>query len=291
MSDQNPKKVWTTLVTNTKYMPGVLTLDYSLKRVNSKYPLVVLYTDSFEEEGHRILDERKIRKQHVKYLLPTSHKDYTDNPRFYDCWSKLQPFSLVEYERVGQLDSDMVVTQNMDELMDIPLDVDTKAFAATHACVCNPFNKASYPKDWIPENCPYTHYHKFEYKNHWEGPPCDTGLSMCNGGLQIVLPSKRNFERILNALDSDKTAKYEFSDQSLLSDVFRNCWVPLSYKYNALKTLKWVHGDVWEDESVKNIHYIITPKPWDEDETFEDTTNTFGVWHAINNERLAAESV
>ncbi|KAJ5404050.1 glycosyl transferase family protein [Penicillium cosmopolitanum] len=40
-------KVWTTLITNTAYLSGLLTLDYSLKRAGSKYPLVVLYTDSF----------------------------------------------------------------------------------------------------------------------------------------------------------------------------------------------------------------------------------------------------
>lgn len=72
--------------------------------------------------------------------------------RFYDCWSKLTPFSLVEYERVVQLDSDMLVRRNMDELMDIELDVPEeegrRVFAASHACVCNPLHKVHYPKDW-----------------------------------------------------------------------------------------------------------------------------------------------
>ena len=62
---------------------------------------------------------------------------------------KLQPFSLVEYERVVQLDSDMILRKNMDELMDLALDVEgDRVFAASHACVCNPLKKAHYPKDW-----------------------------------------------------------------------------------------------------------------------------------------------
>ena len=146
--------VWTTLITNTNYLSGLLTLDYSLKKVHSKYPLVALYTDSFPAEGHAALDARGILKKHVPYLLPSVSKDYANDVRFYDCWSKLTPFSLVEYERVVQLDSDMVALHNMDELMDLELDAPELAgtgervFAASHACVCNPLKKPHYPKDW-----------------------------------------------------------------------------------------------------------------------------------------------
>lgn len=281
------KKVWTTLVTNTKYMDGVLTLAYSLQKVGSKYPLVVLYTDAFSPEGHYELDKRGIYKRHIKYLLPTEHKDYENDSRFYDCWSKLQPFSLTEFDLVCQLDSDMVVTQNMDELLDdISLDVEKAPFAAAHACVCNPYHKKHYPANWIPENCPYTKY--TTGPEDWSGPPCSSGLAMCNGGLQVVIPSKRNYDKIVAALDSSsKTSGYDFADQSLLSDVFRGLWIPLSYKYNALKTLRNIHKNVWDDNEVKNIHYILTPKPWDD---AEDDTGTFPAWRRINDERLALEA-
>lgn len=146
--------VWTTLITNTAYLTGLLTLDHSLKKHKSAYPLVALYTDTFPPEGHKALDDRGIAKKHVKYLLPKLHKDFTNDPRFYDCWSKLTPFSLVEYDRVVQLDSDMLVLRNMDELMELELDAPSmagkgdKVFAASHACVCNPLKKPHYPKDW-----------------------------------------------------------------------------------------------------------------------------------------------
>lgn len=56
------KRVWTTLITNTKYLTGLLALDYTLKKVGSKYPLVALYTDTLSEEGHKALDARDIPK-------------------------------------------------------------------------------------------------------------------------------------------------------------------------------------------------------------------------------------
>ncbi|CZR53081.1 related to galactinol synthase [Phialocephala subalpina] len=150
------KKVWTTLITNTNYLAGLLTLDHSLKKSGSKYPLVALYTDTFPAEGHAALDARSIPKQRIEYLLPTKGKDYSADPRFYDCWSKLAPFSLVEYERVVQLDSDMLVRRNMDELMEMELDgpelagEGKRVFAAGHACVCNPLKKKHYPADSDP---------------------------------------------------------------------------------------------------------------------------------------------
>jgi len=146
--------VWTTLITNTKYLSGLITLDYSLKKHKSAYPLVALYTDAFPPEGHAALEARGIPKQRIEYLLPSKGKDYSADPRFYDCWSKLTPFNLTEYDRVVQLDSDMLIMQNMDELMEMELDgpelegKGKKVFAAGHACVCNPLKKPHYPKDW-----------------------------------------------------------------------------------------------------------------------------------------------
>lgn len=153
--------VWTTLITNTAYLPGLLALEYSLRRVGSKYPLVVLYTDSFPADGHAALDARSIKKKQVPYLLPSVPKDFTNDLRFYDCWSKLTPFSLTEYERVVQLDSDMVILKNMDELMDLELDspdmagTGNRVLAASHACVCNPLSKPHYPEDWYGLPAPF----------------------------------------------------------------------------------------------------------------------------------------
>lgn len=287
----NYSKVWTTLITNTEYLPGLIALDYSLKKVGSKYPLVALYTDTFDATGHEALDKRNILKKKIEYLLPTVQKDYSNDPRFYDCWSKLQPFNLIQFEKVVQLDSDMIVLQNMDELFDIELNED-KVFALTHACVCNPYKRAHYPKDWVEENCAYT---KYVSDGDILGPPATAGLSICNGGLQVVSPSKLSYEKILKAINnSDKTSSYDFADQSLLSDVFENKWIGLSYKYNALKTLKNFHSDIWKDDEVKNVHYILSPKPWnvakEDRDLFDDDTSTFKCWWDINDERLLLEA-
>lgn len=293
-------KVWTTLITNTKYLSGLLSLDASLKFVGSKYPLVALYTETFPSEGLKALDIRGIPKKRVNYLLPSTHKDFTNDPRFYDCWSKLIPFSLTEYDRVVQLDSDMLVFQNMDELMDVELDgaeqagKGQKVLAASHACVCNPLKKPHYPKDWIPENCAFTSQHGTPDEAQEKGAGPAAGLGMPNGGLQVVVPSDEVYQLISTKLADPSTMEYDFADQSLLGDLFYGRWVALPYIYNALKTLRWkgVHQQIWRDDRVKNIHYILSPKPWDESEHAkkkDGREETFQWWHDINDRRLAEE--
>ncbi|KAH3951517.1 hypothetical protein HBH70_092020 [Parastagonospora nodorum] len=295
-SGAKPKRVWTTLITNTDYLTGLLTLDYSLKKHGTKYPLIALYTDTFPTEGHAALDARSIPKQHVKYLLPSVSKDYSNDPRFYDCWSKLTPFGLTEYDRVVQLDSDMLVLRNMDDLMDLPLDSPELAgkgervFAASHACVCNPLNKAHYPKDWVPSNCGFTSQHDDPENAQITGAPSDFGLGMPNGGLQVVNPSAAVYDLILARLSDPTVMAYDFADQSLLGDLFRGRWVPLPYTYNALKTLRtFSHKVLWRDEEVRNVHYILSPKPWQEKEGERSDEETHGWWWKVNAERLVEE--
>lgn len=117
-----------------------------------------------------------------------------------------------------------------------------------------------------------------------------------NGGLQVVNPSLAVYNLILSHMESD-AINMDFADQSLLSDLFKGCWVPLPYIYNALKTLRWegVHAEIWRDGSVKNVHYILAPKPWDEVEgvgvearnVSQDETHAW--WVDANRERLVGE--
>jgi len=110
----------------------------------------------------------------------------------------------------------------------------------------------------------------------------------------VVNPSKTVYDLILAHMESDAAIDMDFADQSLLSDLFRGCWVPLPYIYNALKTLRWenVHAEIWRDDKVKNMHYILAPKPWDEmDEEGKNISKdpTHAWWVDFNNERLALE--
>lgn len=143
----------------------------------------------------------------------------------------------------------------------------------------------------ISSNCAYTSQHSMPDEAQISGAPCTTGIQYMNGGLQVVNPSMAVYDLILSALQSPTTANYSFADQSLLSDLFRGRWVPLPYTYNALKTLRWkdVHAEIWRDENVKNVHYILAPKPWNMREARDEDAVTHGWFFGVYDERVEEE--
>ncbi|KAK4033865.1 glycosyltransferase [Parachaetomium inaequale] len=304
-------KIWACLITTDSYLPGLLTLAYSLRRVKSRYPLVALHTGSLPDETLRALAARHVPLQRVPYLCPgpppravavsdgdgktngdnngngngngngtdnsnantTTTTDsstwYANDPRFRACFTKLAVFSLTGYTRVVLLDADMLVRQNMDELFELPLDGERRLFAATHACLCNPLHFRHYPPSWTPPHCAFTLQQQTDScAAQTSGGPPSLGMGLLNGGLLVLHPDLTIYSEIVGYLHSDKAtpATLPFADQSLLSELFRERWVALPYVYNALKTMRWagVHGGLWRDEKVKNVHYILTPKPWEE---------------------------
>ncbi len=141
----------------------------------------------------------------------------------------------------------------------------------------------------IPKNCAFTsqHGHPDEAQKH--GARSTAGLGMPNGGLQVVNPSKALYNQILERMTTETSvSSYEFADQSLLGDLFDGRWVGLPYIYNALKTLRDIHKPIWRDGEVKNIHYILAPKPWDEKKG-EESNETHKWWIDANLERIAEE--
>ncbi|KAL2016008.1 hypothetical protein VTK56DRAFT_4454 [Thermocarpiscus australiensis] len=176
----------------------------------------------------------------------------------------------------------MLVLRNMDELFDdafLPLDTSSRLFAAGHACVCNPRRLAHYPPSFRPSACAFTaqqHSSNPDAAQSSGGDPLllSPSHAMLNGGLVVLRPSESLFAQItafLSSLSSSSSILQEhlpFADQSLLSTLFRGRWVALPYVYNALRTMRWrgVHDALWRDERVKCVHYILTPKPWEEGE-------------------------
>ena len=258
--------------------------------MNSAYPLIALYTSAFPSSGLSALSARGIPHILVPTLAPKAGKTYVEDARFNDCWTKLVPFSLTQFTRIVQLDSDMLVLRNMDELMDLALDDTSRLFAAGHACVCNPLKRAHYPANWVPGNCALTMQHHDPDAAQTTAVDPARSLGSLNSGLLVIQPSQTHFDEIVAHMDVHAD-EYSFPDQDLLADLYRGRWVPLPYIYNALKTLRsaGVHDKIWRDESVKNVHYILTPKPWDElddNGEWKGTDETHSWWAKANKKRV-----
>ncbi|KLO09950.1 nucleotide-diphospho-sugar transferase [Schizopora paradoxa] len=246
---------WVAMITNVDYLAACLVMAYSLRSVKSKYPLVVMVCD-IPGEAREILELSGVEIVDADKLV-SADSDHVQDKRFLESWTKLRAFDMIDYERIVLLDADMLVKQNMDELMDLPLE--DGWIACTHACACNPRNFPHYPADWIPENCAYT--------NKIHPPPITSdsprAYNLLNGGLVVLKPSRGQFEELYTFLkESPLVASFMFPDQDLMAVVYKGRWKPLPYIYNALKTLVVVHPNLWVDDNVKCIHYILTDKPW-----------------------------
>ncbi|KAG5648092.1 hypothetical protein DXG03_007127 [Asterophora parasitica] len=115
----------------------------------------------------------------------------------------------------------------------------------------------------IPANCAHT-----EVRHPTALPPPATETTprpygQLNSGTVVLNPSKHLSEAIVHFLSThDKIAEFSFPDQDLLTAFFKGNWKPISWYYNALRTLRYVHPNEWSDDEVRCLHYILPDKPW-----------------------------
>ena len=250
-------KAWITLLTQPEYLIGVQALHKSLQQSQSAWPLVVMVTDNIDEDDRARLQQAGCLLRAVEPLAPkTELEQHYASAQFSEVWTKLRAWQLTEFSRLVFLDADMLVLKNMDELFDQPLA--PGEIAACHACRCNPNKVASYPASWQPENCFYT----------WQDRALPAPASLdnyLNGGFLVLTPDDAQFAALANSIAAiDDLSAYAFSEQDLLNEVFDGRWQPLSWVYNALKTLPYQHAASCKVDEIKNLHYI-QAKPWHRD--------------------------
>ncbi|TID22419.1 hypothetical protein E2P81_ATG11524 [Venturia nashicola] len=264
-----PRYAYTTLITRASYLAGVIILAYTLKKHGSKYPLVVLYTSTLSENATRALElearNSNILLRKCEPLLPRKDiKTLLIAKRFEDTWTKLRVFELIDYDTVCYLDADMAIYRPMDQIFSRASGLPSDWLAANHTCVCNLDNDSWAPEDWTPQNCAYN---AVSHPNAVTKPTPITSSSpptyhLLNGGMFIFHPSTKLWDSMLEYFNtSERLSTYQFPDQDFLADYFRNRLMPMPWQFNAIKTMRYWHENVWRDEEVVCLHYIVD-KPW-----------------------------
>jgi inositol 3-alpha-galactosyltransferase len=264
-----PKRAWVTLLTRASYLPGAVLLAHSLHKNNSIYPLIILYTSSFPSHLLGTL-AREAKLTNATLLCTEMLQPKDQGPliaeRFRDTWTKLRVFEMTGWKKLCFLDADMLVCRNMDEIFEaeFPTTGEGKRswLAANHVCVCNLDRDSWAPNDWKKENCAFTGLRHPEALTE----PCpaskDGTKSLLNSGLFLLEPSTELWKQILDFLDTSPLLKdFLFPDQDFLAEFFRGRWISIGWQYNALKTWRYWHPEIWRDEEVRNLHYIVD-KPW-----------------------------
>ena len=121
------KYSYVTLLTNNSYIPGVVLLKESLRRVRSKYPLLCLITEDVDQKGKELLTNLKINFRKIdKIKTPDNimqHNLKVSKERalhWKDVLTKFNIFNLIEFDKIIFLDADLLIWKNVDHCFDMP---------------------------------------------------------------------------------------------------------------------------------------------------------------------------
>ena len=244
-----------TLITRSSYLTGVVILAHTLKKSGSAYPLIVLYTDTLPQSSIRALEleapHSNLILHHVSALLPRDNIHvHLIAERFADTWTKLRVFQLHElqqWDKLCYLDADMIILKNMDHVFAKRLP-GNDWIAANHACVCNLDKDAWAPAEWTAENCAYS---AVQHPRALTAPTPVTPDArptwhLLNSGMFLFKPSTKLWDDMIEFFNTTPLlSEFKFPDQDFLAEFFRDKWVSLGWQFNALKTMRYWHENIW----------------------------------------------
>lgn len=230
-----------TVMSTDSYLLGVLVLYKSLIKQNAKYPLYVLISEDVSLQSQNKLTSIGINLIHINSNIKLSEDiKKRNNNAGYSNWNntlqKLNIFDFVQFEKLVYLDSDMIITTNIDELFDKP------HMSAVIAGKLMPMNR--------------------EWKD-------------LNSGLMVIKPQKEESIKILSTLSTVSNKKKYFGDQDLLQEYY-DLWpneskLHLDQKYNVFDAnvdyyvsscgynCNFTNPD---DKTISVVHFVGKNKPW-----------------------------
>lgn len=106
---------YVTLVATDDYAYGAIGLNESLKKVQSKYPLIILATDQISLNTLQLFNQFNIAYKIVPHL---EFNKQHPTKRYRLTRSKIQLLTLIEFDKVCFLDADVIVIKNFDFLFE-----------------------------------------------------------------------------------------------------------------------------------------------------------------------------
>ena len=107
------KYTYATLLSTDDYVWGVIGLNYSLKLVNTKYPLICIATTDISKSTLDLLTQYEI-----SYIV-VPHLNFIEESCYQTTLNKIYVWTL-DYDKIIYLDGDLLVEKNMDYLFDYP---------------------------------------------------------------------------------------------------------------------------------------------------------------------------
>ncbi|KAH7542923.1 galactinol synthase 2 [Ziziphus jujuba] len=246
-----PSRAYVTfLAGNGDYVKGVVGLAKGLRKVKSKYPLVVGMLPDVPEDHRKILVDQGCIVREIEPVYPPENQTQFAMAYYVINYSKLRIWEFVEYSKMIYLDGDIQVFDNIDHLFDYP----DSYFYAVMDCFCE--------KTWS-----HTPQYKIGYcqqcpdKVQWPAELGPRPPLYFNAGMFVYEPSLPTYHDLLKTLKV--TPPTPFAEQDFLNMFFRDKYKPIPPVYNLVLALLWRHPENIELDKVKVVHYCAAgSKPW-----------------------------
>ena len=151
---------YVTLLSSVDYLAPVIILDKNLKDLGCQYPLCVMVTEDIFDNVVEYLNKERVSYIKVPVIeYSEATKQATKDERLLSIASKMNVFTLHEFDKVVYLDSDAIFFKNIDELFEYPdgaLYDDGRKYGFVGLFVCSP---EMHPLDYylsLLQNSPVT---------------------------------------------------------------------------------------------------------------------------------------
>ncbi|PRQ42438.1 putative inositol 3-alpha-galactosyltransferase [Rosa chinensis] len=246
-----PSRAYVTfLAGNGDYVKGVVGLAKGLRKVKSKYPLVVAILPDVPEEHRQILVSQGCIVREIEPVHPPENQTQYAMAYYVINYSKLRIWEFVEYSKMIYLDGDIQVFQNIDHLFDYP----DNYFYAVMDCFCES-NWRDSPQFKIGycQQCPD--------RVHWDNSLGPKPPLYFNAGMFVYEPNLSTYHDLMSTLKTSTPTS--FAEQDFLNVFFRDKYVPIPSNYNLVLAMLWRHPENIKLEEVKVVHYCANgSKPW-----------------------------
>ncbi|DBA02998.1 TPA: hypothetical protein N0F65_003186, partial [Lagenidium giganteum] len=239
MTRQEHKRVYATLITSDSYSMGVEALVYSMYKVRSAFPLIVLHTPQVSTSTCQKL-ERFFAGFAASFRVELRCVPDIGIPELTNCddvhvpgwvnsgYSKLNIFAMDEFDKIVYIDADAIVLENVDEL--------------------------------------------FERETSFAAAPDVFPPDRFNAGVLVIKPNREFFQQLMSKANVLKS--YDGGDTGFLNMYFPD-WFQwgaesrLPFSYNAQRTMYWLVNErnpgYWQAiKPLKILHYSSNPKPWED---------------------------
>jgi len=221
-----PKVAVVTYLRDDNYLPLFQQLTCTLKASNPNIDLALMYVPG--DLGDNVMNELKL---HNTTLLPvppvTEYTNYYE-PRYARNWLKLRAWSLIQYDAVLLVDSDVAIVGDISPLFTLPT-----SFAA-----------APDQSRWL---------NRFK-----------TRLEKFNGGVLLLRPCPAVEQHMLQILEAYPKLRFTFgtAEQDFLTWYFRYVSMTLPLEYNAQASQSLIGNVTVGGMRPRIIHYTEHTKPW-----------------------------